>query len=61
MNLEECEWCSAVARWKIVASEEYRRFSCDEHLGKTKRTVFLDGHNVATTVFNSGGFEVSDE
>lgn len=56
--LWSCEWCGKTAIWHLIASPKYSRFSCEEHLSKTKRTAFLDGNEVATTVFNSGGFRV---
>lgn len=55
---EQCEWCEAPAVWSIRVSNEYVRFGCDDHLKKTHQTVYLDGHEVATTQFNAGGFEV---
>lgn len=52
---ETCEWCEALAVWKLVA-KEYERFACDKHHTKTRNLVFLDGHDEWTTVGNTQGF-----
>ena len=56
MKKVKCEWCAQIAKWKLVCGPEYRRFACDEHLGKTQRLVNLDGYKYITTVGASGGF-----
>lgn len=58
---EQCEWCEEIATWKIVADDnpEYRRFSCEEHYGKTQKLVSMDGHSATfTIVFQSNGYEL---
>jgi len=36
-----CEWCALPARWRYWRGE-YERFSCNEHIAKTRWLLSID-------------------